>query len=258
MFEHKIHEQVDVKTYFDWFVLAFLAGSVNAGGYLACHRFVSHVTGFATVSGVSMEKGDWLEALASLAIPLYFILGAMLSAYLTEKKYAVKVHGERYAPVMWIVALLMGGVAAGGHAGFFGEFGAVPHIKHNFILLASLCGACGLQNAAITSASGATIRTTHMTGLTTDLGLGLIRAEVHHMSDKHRNDERLANALRFGSIFFFICGSVCAAFVFARWQYRGFYMPMLISLYAAWVARKSEVKLIKGLLSKKKAPRAGG
>lgn len=252
MFIHQIHEKVDAKTYFDWFVLAFLAGSVNAGGYLACHRFVSHVTGFATLAGVSLENRDWLDALASLAIPLYFLLGAMLSAYLTEKKFAVKVHGERYAPVMWIVALLMGGVAFWGGRGFFGVFGTIPNVKHNFILLACLSAACGLQNAAITSASGSTIRTTHMTGLTTDLGLGLIRAEVHHMSEKHRSEERLANALRFGSIFSFVLGSVCAAFVFARWQFRGFYMPMLISLYAAWVARKSEVKLVKVILSGKK------
>lgn len=251
MFIHKIHEKVDAKTYFDWFVLAFLAGNVNAGGYLACHRFVSHVTGFATLAGVSIEKRDWFESLASLAIPLYFLLGAMLSAYFTEKKLAAKVHGERYAPVMWIVALLMGGVAAGGHHGFFGEFGGTPYIKHNFILLAALCGACGLQNAAITSASGATIRTTHMTGLTTDLGLGLIRAEIHHMSPEHRNQERLSNALRFGTIFFFICGSVVAAFVFARWHYRGFYMPMFIALYAAWVARRSEAKLIASLIKGK-------
>lgn len=250
MFEHKIHEKVDAKTYFDWFVLSFLAGTVNAGGYLACHRFVSHVTGFATLAGVSLENRDWLDAVAALAIPLYFLLGAMLSAYLTEKKLAVKVHGERYAPVMWIVALLMGFVALGGDHGFFGAFGAVPNVKHNFILLACLCGACGLQNAAITSASGATIRTTHLTGLTTDLGLGLIRAEIHHMSEKHQNDERLANALRFGTIFFFVCGSVCAAFIFARWRFRGFYLPMLIALYTAWVARKSEVKLLKEILKK--------
>lgn len=251
MFVHRIHDQVDAKTYFDWFVLSFLAGSVNAGGYLACHRFVSHVTGFATVAGVSLEAKNWVEALGTLAIPLYFLLGAMLSAYLTEKKYAEKVHGERYAPVMWLVALLLGLVAVGGDKGFFGAFGGVPNIKHNFILLACLCGASGLQNAAITSASGATIRTTHMTGLTTDLGLGLIRAEVHHMSEKHQRQERLANALRFGTIFTFICGSVCAAFVFARWRYRGFYMPMSIALYAAWVARKSEIKLLRGLLSGK-------
>ncbi|MBI5245902.1 MAG: DUF1275 domain-containing protein [Elusimicrobia bacterium] len=248
MFIHKIHDKVDGKTYFDWFVLAFLAGSVNAGGYLACHRFVSHVTGFATIGGVAIEKRDWIEAAGTLAIPLYFLLGAMLSAYFTEKKLAAKVHGERYAPVMWIVAFLLGVVALGGALGYFGSFGGPPNIKHNFILLACLCGACGLQNAAITSGSGATIRTTHMTGLTTDLGLGLIRAEIHHLSEEHRREERLANALRFGTIFFFICGSVCAAFVFARWQYRGFCLPMLIALYAAWVARRSEAKLIAAIL----------
>lgn len=248
MFIHKIHEKVDAKTYFDWFVLAFLAGSVNAGGYLSCHRFVSHVTGFATLSGVSIEERNWVEALGMLAIPLYFLLGAMLSAYFTEKKYSVKVHGERYAPVMWIVALLLGFVAFAGSRGYFGSYGGPPNIRHDFILLACLCGACGLQNAAITSSSGFTIRTTHMTGLTTDLGIGLIRAEIHHLSNEHRREERLANALRFGTIFSFIGGSVCAAFVFARWQFRGFYMPMLIALYAAWIARKSEWKLFEGLL----------
>lgn len=248
MFNHKIHDKVGVKTYFDWFVLAFLAGSVNAGGYLACHRFVSHVTGFATLSGVFIEEKNWVEAAGMLAIPLYFLLGAMLSAYFTEKKFAVKVHGERYAPVMWISALLLGLVAFGGSRGYFGAYGGPPNIKHDFILLAFLCGACGLQNAAITSSSGFTIRTTHMTGLTTDLGIGLIRAEIHHLSMEHRREERLANALRFCTILSFVCGSICAAFVFARWQYRGFYMPMLIALYAAWVARKSEMKLFEGIL----------
>ena len=52
MFHHRIHDKVGYKTYLDWFLLAFLGGHVNAGGYLACHRFVSHVTGFATLAGV--------------------------------------------------------------------------------------------------------------------------------------------------------------------------------------------------------------
>lgn len=251
MFIHKIHEKVDIKTYFDWFVLAFLAGSVNAGGYLACHRFVSHVTGFATLTGVAVEQRHWAEAVGTLAIPLFFLLGAMLSAYFTEKDFVAKVHGERYSPVMWIVTLLLGLVAFCGDRGYFGSYGGPPNIHHDFILLACLCGACGLQNAAITSASGATIRTTHMTGLTTDLGLGLIRAEVHHLSAQHQREERLANALRFGTLFFFSSGSVCGAFVFARWQYRGFYMPMIIALYAAWVARASEAKLISATMPDK-------
>jgi uncharacterized membrane protein YoaK (UPF0700 family) len=145
---------------------------------------------------------------------------------------------------MTIEAVLLGIVAVGGSRGWFGAFGAEPNIGNHFIVLACLTGACGLQNAAITSASGSTVRTTHMTGLTTDLGLGLIRAEVHPMSDEHRVKERVANLARIGTLLAFMLGSLLAAFFFAKWRYRAFYVPMGIAIYAAWVARRSEMKLI--------------
>ncbi len=253
MFHHRIHDKVGYKTYLDWCLLAFLGGHVNAGGYLACHRFVSHVTGFATLAGVSLEKRDWVEAVGTASIPLYFLLGAMTAAYFTEKHLASRIHGERFAPVMTIEAALLGLVAVGGSRGWFGGFGAEPNIGNHFIVLACLTGACGLQNAAITSASGSTVRTTHMTGLTTDLGLGLIRAEVHPMSDAHRRSERVANFARIGTLLSFMTGSLIAAFFFARWQYRAFYVPMGIAVYAAWIARRSEAKLLTAVVGKASA-----
>ena len=243
MFEHKLSEQVSHKTYFDWFLLSFLAGNINAGGYLACSRFVSHVTGFATLSGISLEQGSWIEALGSLAIPLFFLIGVMVSGYLTEKKYAHKVHGQRYAPVMGLVALLLAFVAVGGSLGLFGQFGDVANMKHDFFLLACLCGACGLQNAAISSASGATVRTTHLTGITTDLGLGIVRAEIHNLSEAQRSTERRANWLRVATIGAFTLGSFVAAFIYSRFKYQGFFFPMLIAIYIGYVARKSHAGL---------------
>lgn len=243
MFEHKFSEHVSHKTYFDWFILSFLAGNINAGGYLACNRFVSHVTGFATLSGISLEEGSWFEALGSIAIPLFFLIGVMVSGYLTEKKYANKVHGQRYAPVMGLVALLLAFVAIGGSLNLFGQFGDVANMKHDFFLLAFLCGACGLQNAAISSASGATVRTTHLTGLTTDLGLGIVRAEIHNLSDTQRSIERRANWLRVATIGAFTLGSLVAAFIYSRFKYQGFFFPMVIAVYVGYVARKSHTGL---------------
>lgn len=243
MFEHKFNENVSVKTYFEWFILSFLAGNINAGGYLACHRFVSHVTGFATLSGISLQQGWWLEAVGTLSIPMFFLIGVMVSGYLTEKKYANRIDSQkRYAPVMGLVAVLLGFVAIAGGLNLFGEFGDVASIKNDFFLLACLCGACGLQNAAISSASGATVRTTHLTGITTDLGLGIIRAEVHHISDEQKKVERRANFLRMATIFSFTLGSVVAAFIYSRFKYQGFYVPMFIAMYVAFVARRSHAQ----------------
>jgi uncharacterized membrane protein YoaK (UPF0700 family) len=239
MFNHKLNETATFKTHADWFLLAFLAGNINTGGFLSAGRFVSHVTGFATLTGISFEKGNWLEAVGLLTIPCYFLVGVMVSGYLTEKQKSGEIHGQKYAPVLTTVALLLLLAAIGGTANFFGGFGIASNFSHDYILLALLCGACGLQNAAITSASGSTVRTTHLTGLTTDLGLGLIRAEVHYSTPSVRAIDRKANLLRFGTILAFFLGSLIGAYFYARFQYLGFLLPMCLALYAAFSASRS-------------------
>lgn len=114
MFQHKLNDEVSHRTYLDWFVLSLLAGNINAGGYLACHRFVSHVTGFATMSGILLEQKDWVEAFGTLLIPVFFLIRVVISGYLTEKQCAHKVHDQRYAPVMWLVSLILFFVSIGG------------------------------------------------------------------------------------------------------------------------------------------------
>ena len=238
MFHHTLKEKVSLHVYFDWLTLSFLAGNINAGGYLSCHRFVSHVTGFATSSGVAFWQQSFLRALGELSIPLFFLIGVMISGYLTEKRMAHKVEGARYAPVMNLVAVLLGLVAIGGSLDFFGKFGDSILIKHDYFLLAGLCMACGLQNAAITSASGYTIRTTHLTGLTTDLGLGLVRAELGQASATEKLQERRMNLFRLGTIASFVIGSFVAAYIFSRFEYQGFFFSMALALYCAKSARR--------------------
>lgn len=241
MFNHKLNEKASFKTYADWFLLAFLAGNVNTGGFLSAGRFVSHVTGFATLTGISFERGHLLEAFGLMSIPGYFLAGVMVSGFLTEKQKSTDVHGQKYAPVMGIVALLLAVVTLAGILNFIGDFGAPENFGHDYFLLALLCGACGLQNAAITSASGSTVRTSHLTGLFTDLGLGLIRAEVHHVNPERRATDRKANLLRLGTILSFFLGSLSGAFAYSNFHYLGFLLPTLLALYAAFsAARQSE------------------
>jgi uncharacterized membrane protein YoaK (UPF0700 family) len=228
MFNHKLNETATSKTYADWFLLAFLGGNINTGGFLSAGRFVSHVTGFATLTGVSFEKGHLLEALGLMSIPVYFLAGVMVSGYLTEKRSSADVHGQKYAPVMGVVAFFLALVTVGGQLNIFGGFGVGENLGHDYF-----------QNAAITSASGSTLRTTHLTGLTTDLGLGLIRAEVHYSSPAARAADRKANLLRVGTIFAFFLGSLIGAFFYTRFHYLGFLLPMILAVYAAYSAARS-------------------
>jgi uncharacterized membrane protein YoaK (UPF0700 family) len=244
MFRHRISEPVGVKTYVDWFMLSFLAGNVNTGGYLACHRFVSHVTGFATLAGVDAASTRWGDAIGMLTVPIYFLFGVMVSAYFIDRR----VHEgkrPRYALVMGLEMLCLVLAAMGGMLGWFGNFGEVMELRRDYLLLALLCAASGLQNAALTSATGATIRTTHLTGITTDLGIGLIRAASIHETDERRRFEIKANLLRVGTIISFMVGSAIGAVLYLEHGYAGFVLPSVIAGYAILMALRDSAELSK-------------
>lgn len=140
-------------------LLALAAGCINAVGYLCFrHQPVTHLTGTSTVLGIAMAHGDLSETLHWAMSIASFLVGAMLSGFIVEQRTLQL--GRRYGVVLMIESLLL--------------FAATPLIhdaKDLGLYLAS--GACGLQNAMVSTYSGATLRTTHLSGIFTDLGLYL-------------------------------------------------------------------------------------
>ncbi len=244
MFRHEGRSTVPWRVYLNWFLLSFLAGSVNVGGYLGCHRFVSHVTGFATLFGGEGARGDWDRAIGILSVPLFFLMGVMLSAFLVDRPRQA---GRRphYPTVMALVAICLGLAAIGGYLHWFGEFGAEPRLKRDYFLLALLCGASGLQNAAISTATGSRIRTTHLTGLTTDLGTGLVRLFYLDSKSPMRNYEVHYTGIRIGTIASFAAGSLVGGVLFLNYAYLGFLMPTGLALYSMHVALTSQRRLVR-------------
>lgn len=149
-------------------LLAFVAGAVNAGGFLAVQRYTSHMTG--VVSGVAddLALGRLGTALAGLALVAIFIAGAMTTAILTNWARLRRLQSEYALSLLLEAALLL----------LFGLLGAVL-ARYTTLLLpmtvALLSFLMGLQNAVVTKISQAEIRTTHMTGVITDLGIELGR-----------------------------------------------------------------------------------
>jgi len=209
MFNHRFDETPNNRVVFHWFLLSFSGGCINSGGFLATGRFVSHVTGFATLFGVDIMTHQIEAALGILSVPLFFLLGAFIAGLMIDRPIY---HGNKphFDWVMGLSALCLFLAASGGELLHFGIFGE-SRLKQSYLLLVLLCLACGLQNGAITSSSGRSVRTTHLTGLTTDLGLGLARVLT---LDTHKSGfakEVRANYLRIGSILAFIFGSAVGA-----------------------------------------------
>ena len=68
--------------------MAFQAGLINIGGFMACHRFVSHITGFATFFGYEINQADTSAALSMLVVPMFFLFGCMISGFLERGEFS--------------------------------------------------------------------------------------------------------------------------------------------------------------------------
>ena len=75
-----------------WLLLAFMAGTINSGGFLACGRWVTHVTGFATFFGIDLVTGEYKLALSMLIVPMFFLLGSFVSGYLIDVRLAACIY----------------------------------------------------------------------------------------------------------------------------------------------------------------------
>lgn len=213
-----------------WLSMAFQGGAINAGGFLACHRFVTHTTGFATSFGAEVAQGHLEAAFGLLTVPVFFLLGAMTSAFFVDRNLTLG-KAPRYDWMFGLISITMMVVAVMGSWGAFGVFGEPDSsLAKDYILIALLCLCSGIQNGTITSASGAVVRTTHLTGITTDLGIGLMRVLTKDRRPEARSNERRANWMRSGLVLSFILGSAVSAFLFYQVQYWGFLGPALISM----------------------------
>lgn len=239
MFRGKEDLLYDPRNLFIWFLLAFQGGSLNAAGFLGVHRFVSHVTGFATLAGVAGAKSDWSTMFGMLLVPIFFLAGVVLSAWNVERQ-RIKDEVPRYSLIFSIIIFNLLLITVLGTLGYFGEFGEALSAERDYFLMFLLAFTCGLQNAVISSASGAVIRTTHLTGPTTDFGIGLVRIWSTR-KNLHRR-EIFAMWTRFGIYWSFIAGSFVAALLFIHFKFFGFYLPLAISLFTALRLRAIHIK----------------
>jgi uncharacterized membrane protein YoaK (UPF0700 family) len=149
--------------------LAFIAGAANAGGYVAVKQYTSHMSGIvsAMADATAMQDAGWLAA--GMSALLAFLAGAACTAILVNWGRRRDLHSEYALPMMVEAGLLVCFGLMGGHLARH-EWFVVP------ATVALLCFTMGLQNAIITKISQAEIRTTHMTGMVTDIGIELGKA----------------------------------------------------------------------------------
>lgn len=146
-------------------ILAAIAGAANAGGFFALGQYTSHMTGYLSYLADNIAIANLgIAAISVLAITA-FIAGAGFSAILINWARGHKGR-QQYAWPLVIQGAALACFSLGGLLN--GEVGRL-------FSLACLCFIMGMQNATITKISGARIRTTHATGMITDIGIEIGR-----------------------------------------------------------------------------------
>lgn len=185
-------------------VLAVAAGLLNSVGFVAVAFYTSHMTGLVAATADDLVVASWRVVLLNLVAITAFVAGAAGCAVLFN--WGRRRHREaRYANVLALEAALTLLIAA--------TAGRVGWSDRAFLIVPVLCFTMGLQNAIITKISQAQIRTTHVTGMITDIGIELgkwlYRERTPGMPPVQY--DRVKLRMLCGLVLAFFCGGVLGA-----------------------------------------------
>jgi uncharacterized membrane protein YoaK (UPF0700 family) len=225
-----------------WPLLAFQAGYLNAFGFLACGRYVSHITGFGSQIGVALAAQKIDLILELLGFPVFFIAGALVSGIwsiaLIERKMVPKY--DRIVasfPILLTILIIMGG------RGTFGVFGEQFVSLNDCILLYLLSFICGLQNGCFSTMTRGQIRTTHLTGVITDIGTDLARMFFGKLNAHELSVTKKVNLSRVFIFISFSLGSVESVIASKKLEYFALFVPLVTSAAIFYCLRKIEATL---------------
>lgn len=219
---------------FIWYLMSFQAGYINVGGFIIFGSFVSHVTGTSSRIGMGIASLDLATIITFATILISFIIGAGFAGHYIGRN---KEHGNdpKFIFVTGIKACVFALVL------FISEFyfgNEAMWIKLALIHLLSF--ACGMQNATCSLATDGFLKPTHMTGLSTDIGINLFKHLGKPINDPARINEKKKNIIRFRILLSFIFGGTIAYFIFSLNGHYGFLFPFLSSLLMFYTSIISE------------------
>lgn len=211
---------------------AFAAGMTNVAALVLFFSFASNITGHFAILAEEITKGNWYQVAVVVLWLVLFLGGSFLSNFIIINAHRRRRMLFHALPLVLEMACLLG-------VGWYGHFHYRGTLLETEALVAVLLFAMGLQNGLTASISNFAVKTTHLTGLVTDLAIHLSMATKAHWrkSPQVRNKLLLLSSIALaylgggilsGSIihwvqfrvFFFIALMLCSILVYELAHYR--------------------------------------
>lgn len=204
-------------------LLSFVAGLVNITGVLALKTLTTNVTGHFAFFAEEIMRHDYATAFTFLLFTIFFLLGSFLSSFLQELISIKNPNQSHILPISLEIIILIG-------VGFFGTSGGIYTLDGKltaFLLLLSM----GIQNSLVTNISKSTVRTTHLTGLFTDLGIELSQLLFYKKPEEVKK-LKTSIFLRLSIIFFFFLGCFSGGIIYQILEMKTLFVAATVLLIA--------------------------
>jgi uncharacterized membrane protein YoaK (UPF0700 family) len=201
-------------------LLCITAGFVNAAGFLGFSVLTTNVTGHAALFAERIAMQDWKTARVVALWMFLFLAGAFLSSLIVS--FIGRNQRFSYLVPMLIEITILFGISIFGYR-------YDDSLVAKEIFAGSLLFAMGLQNSLVSIVSGSVVRTTHLTGTFTDLGIEIAQILQKNIKDRAALKSRIK--LRSVIIFFFMCGALAGAYLFRYFSFHAFLLPFAILIF---------------------------
>ena len=204
-------------------LLSFVAGIVNVTGVLSIQTLTTNVTGHFAYFAEEIMKRDYAAAITFFVFTIFFLLGAFTSNFLAELISKKHPNLSHVIPISLEMIILIA-------VGVFGIASELSSIEGKWIAFAMLF-AMGMQNSLVTKISQSTVRTTHLTGLFTDLGIELSQL-FFYKKPEEKKKLKTSIYLRLSIIIFFFIGCISGGFLYNLLEMKTLFIAATFLLFA--------------------------
>lgn len=204
-------------------LLSFVAGIVNVTGVLSVQTLTTNITGHFAYFAEEIMKRNYAAAITFFVFTIFFLFGAFTSNFLAELISRKHPSLSHVIPIALEMIILIS-------VGIFGVQSSLSSTEGKWIAF-SMLFAMGIQNSLVTKISQSTVRTTHLTGLFTDIGIELSQLFFYNKPEEKKK-LKTSIYLRLSIIIFFFFGCISGGFLFNLLEMKTLFVAATFLLFA--------------------------